>query len=1091
MRRLIVLASIMSCLVSVKAQTAKILFDFEESELETTYWSESNNAISLDKEHVREGEKALKWKLKDGATLVLNYASDEQSVNLSYDRVMYIPIYCSKPSNDKLIVKLYSGDNKIAEATHDLNYQGWLPFQRYIRTDFGKEIRRTFNRVEISYQPQNKANSQTVWIDGVCSAGSNYSATKYSATQGHIFYECVLGPQAKTDYLAGAFTERENLNMYFMEAYMHQKGVEDMLPVSDINKAEVDDVLSKYTKINVKSFSAKLADAKAFVDALKITETADGGVNAASKWWVYTPLQAATCGDYIAALAYEAVDNKSSIATDYLIKLTRYMLNYGMAPGGGEVGMQPSNYVASREFAKGFLYAMSIYEEYDAQHPNVGLKNRVVDLLKWCYNYGYIYGKLCPELLTLDQIHVKLWVYFNLASLYPTVEQRASELKLITRFMERMVEPKSGKVGVIRPDGIGFHHNAMHNSYMYGFQSWIGHAANLKGTSFRIGLPAYESVRLFVNTLYKQCVAADNSAFYSNAQCGRGAFNLAPGVNQSGLEQLAFVGGDIIGVAYDPKVASLCKLFYPVSKFTDNPMLLDGFYQMNYGNMGVYRNGNYVVTMRGLSSNFWGTEIYNNANRFGRYQSYGTTEILYNNKQGYAASGYPIDKGWDWNVVPGTTTVHSSWKELNAGGHEDISRLARADEYQSNNFAGSLSAGNCGMFALDFKENATNSWGGPAHRYTPSLLEFKKTVFAIDGLLICLGSNITFDSNVGLRTATNLFQNIKSQSVGSLYINDESPANNVVNQDLPSNNDNWLVTPAGTGYYVPANNSTIHVVQGTQETPNTDINFNTAPKDFSMISTQVAKAWITHKSTMDGDKYEFVVAPQTTPAKMKKLASELAKKMTYEVLLQNEFAHIVNAYNTNTTAYAIFNAQTDFNSLSTIVKQVDNPCMIITKEKNGIVDLSICSPDVLYSCVVNVTLKGKWSVDEFTSNIIKIDNSDPEATTISFLMKDGLPANVILNTSKSNTAVLDTYKDQMNIVFPKEGGVATALFTDRQDRVSFKIFNQTGLQLFSQEDVVVNGNSLPINTSSYSPGLYCIKLINSQGRSYNKKFMIK
>lgn len=1085
MRRLIVLASIMSCLVSVKAQTAKTLFNFEESALETIYWSESNNAISLDKEHVREGAKALKWELKDGAKLVLNYVSDEQSINLSYDRVMYIPIYCSKPSNDKLIIKLYSGDYKVAEAIHDLNYQGWLPFQRYIRTDFGKEVKRSFNRIEISYEPQNTSNSQTVWIDGMCSAANNYGTTS-----GQAFYECVLGPQAKTDYLAGVFTERENLNMYFMEAYMHQKGAEDMLPISEMNKAEVDGVLSKYTKINVKQYSVKFTEAKAFIDARKITETADGGVNASSKWLVYTPAQAAMCGDYIASLAYEAIDNNNSTANDYLIKLTRYMLDYGMAPGGGEVGMQPSNYTASREFAKGFLYAMPIYEEYDAQHPNAGLKKRVVDLLKWCYNYGYIYGKPCPELLTLDQVHVKLWAYFNLASLCSTAEQRASELRLITRFMERMAEPQSGKVGVIRPDGIGFHHNAMHNSYMYGFQSWIGHAANLKGTSFRVGLSAYENVRLFVNTLYKQCVTAGTSAFYSNAQCGRGAFNLTPGVNQAGLEMLALVGGDILGKAYDSEVASLCKLFYPASKFADNPMSLDGFYQMNYGNMGVYRNGNYVVTMRGLSSNFWGTEIYNNANRFGRYQSYGTTEILYSNPQGYAASGYPTDKGWDWNVVPGTTTVHSSWKELNAGGHDAISRLGRADEYQTNSFAGSLSAGNCGIFALDFKENAINLWGGPAYRYTPSQLEFKKTVFAVDGLLICLGSNIKFDTNVGLRTATNLFQNIKSQSVGSLYINDENPINDMLNQDLPSNN-NWLVTPAGTGYYVPSNNSTLHVVQGEQETPNTDINFNTSPTAFPMITTQVAKAWITHGSTMDGDKYEFVVAPQTTPTKMKVLASELSKKMTYEVLQQNEFAHIVNVYNTNTTAYAIFNAQTDFRSLKTLVKEVDNPCMIITKEKNGTADLTICSPDVLYNCIVTVDLKGKWTVDKLSANIANIDNSDPETTTISFLMKDGLSANVLLNSGKTSTAIVDACINEVNVVVSKDGAVTTVLFADSQDKVSFKIFNQTGLQLFSQENVAVNGNSLQINTSSYNSGLYCIKLINSEGKVYNKKFVIK
>lgn len=49
-------------------------------------------------------------------------------------------------------------------------------------------------------------------------------------------------------------------------------------------------------------------------------------------------------------------------------------------------------------------------------------------------------------------------------------------------------------------------------------------------------------------------------------------------------------------------------------------------------------------------------EIYNKTNRFGRYQSHGTLEILY--EGGLAKCGYPADKekksaGWDWNMMPG------------------------------------------------------------------------------------------------------------------------------------------------------------------------------------------------------------------------------------------------------------------------------------------------------------------------------------------------------------------------------------------------------------------------------------------------------
>lgn len=1084
-RKLFVLASIMSCFVSVKAQTPKILFDFEEPALETTYWSESNNAISLDREHVREGSQALKWELKAGAKLVLNYVSSTRTSNISSDRMMYIPIYCSKPSKDILVVSLYKDATKIAEGRHDLNYQGWLPFQRYIKTDFGSTVLSTFNRVEISYQPQNSGNNQMVWLDGVCSAGSNSGPTA-----GKMFYISVLGPQAMTDYRAGYFSPRPNLSTYYMEAFSRQKGADDALPISDSNKSEVDNILAKYTRINVKPFSAQLANAMAFVEARNIVETADGGINASSAWWVYTPAEAATCGNYVASLAYAAINGANQDAKANLLKLTRYMLDYGMSPGGGEVGMLPSNYTASRDFAKGFLYAMPIYDEYDRQHPNAGLKKRVFDLLSWCYNYGYIYGNHSPELLTLDQVHVKVWSYFNLASLFPTTESRAGELKLITRFLERIVAIQSGREGIIRPDGVGFHHKAMHNAYMYGFQSWIDHVANLKGTSFRIGASAFQDVRLFAKTYFKQCVATGDAPFYSNAQCGRGAFNLIPGINQSGLEQLAYIGGDIQGKAYDSEVASLCKLFFPSSTFSEVPASLNGFHQMNYGNMGVYRNDNYVVTMRGVSANFWGTEIYNNANRFGRYQSYGTTEVLYN-RPGYAASGYPTNRSWDWNVVPGTTTVHTSWKELNAGGHESVSRLPRADEYQANNFAGSLSAGDCGIFAIDFLENAANSWGGPANRYTPTRLAFKKSVFAVNGLLICLGSNIKSAPNVGLRTATNLFQNILSPSVGSLYINSESPTSQDVSTELAQGMDNWLLTPAGTGYFIPANNAIVHIEQGEQTTPNPDVAYNLSPTQYPMITNQAAKAWITHPSTMLGDKYEFVIAPNKTPAQMNRLATELTQRNTYRVLQQNEFAHIVHLPTSSTTAYSIFDAQTDFRTLNTLVNEVDNPCMIITKEIDGKVDFSICSPDVLYNCVVTVNLKGKWTIANLPSSVTNIDSSMPDATTISFDMKDGLPSNVMLISTNPETGIEGALARQMSVLVEKGNELTTILFTNNQDKISYKIFNQAGFLIHSQRDVIPVGNRLQINTSSYPLGLYCVQVVNGDGKVYSKKFMLQ
>lgn len=1083
--RAVISLLLLACLMPAKAQ--KTLFYFEETALESDYWSASGSTITLSKEHAREGAQALRWQASSGAKLVLDYSKKYPGYTLSYSKMVYIPVYCLNPGNDKLLIAFYNGSTKICEGRHDLNYQGWLPFQRYIYQDFGKYVTQNFNRIEITYLPSEAGNSQTLWLDGICTSASS-SAT----TSNNNFYTCHLGPQMTTDYRAGYFPDRSNLNNYFMEAYSRTMGAKDSIPVSDMQLAEVDALLANYRNISVKTYEGKLAEATAFVNDRNITETADGGINASASWLVYTPDQAYNCAYYVASLAYAAIDKANGTAKDNLVKLTRYLLDYGVSPGGGPVGMLSSNYTPCREFAKGFLYAMPVYEEYDRTHPGANLKKRVLQLLSWCYNYGYIYNEHRPELVTLDQVHVKSQFYYNLASFFPTARERASELRHIVRFLERMTELRSGTVGVIKPDGLGFHHGAMHNSYMYGFQSWINQVAVLKGSSFRVGIDAYENVRKFVTTHYLQCVTTGTSAFYSNAQCGRGPFNQTAGVTQKGLEALASIGGDVMGVSYDPQVAALCKFFYPGSAFTDQPADLNGFYQMNYGNMGVFRAKEYTVTMRGLSADFWGTEIYSNANRFGRYQSYGTTEVLYNRSGGFSSSGYPTNYGWDWNVVPGTTTVHTSWKELNPGGQESVSRLPRADEYQSNNFAGSLSGGDCGLFALDFKEDPVNTWGGPAYRYTPTGLTFKKTVFACDSLLICLGSNIKFNSGLGKVVTTNLFQNIISTNVGALYLNGEGAVSNDQDTDYPlAGNPFWLLTPAGTGYYIPASSATLHVVKGTQSTPDPYIDYTTLPENFPMISNPVAKAWLTHSSLTEGDRYQFVVAPNQTAAGMKQLADQLNRHLPYTVLKQDNGAHILRMENSLVTAYSFFAAQTDLTSLGTPVKKVDHPCLLITRENAELnkLTLDIALPDVMNEQVITVTLKGKWSLDVVPESVLNIDNSQSDVTTFSVRLKDGLKTRLLFSSLLSSLKpVIDT-NSKLSVVVDKGNCSVLVIIPGADKNTPVELYNSSGVRISLEGKLSQTDNGVMINAARLEPGLYLIRTIGRNGEILGSKLM--
>lgn len=53
-----------------------------------------------------------------------------------------------------------------------------------------------------------------------------------------------------------------------------------------------------------------------------------------------------------------------------------------------------------------------------------------------------------------------------------------------------------------------------------------------------------------------------------------------------------------------------------------------GFFVYNYGSAGIFRRADWMVTLKGYTTDVWGAEIYAKDNRYGRYQSYGSVQIM-------------------------------------------------------------------------------------------------------------------------------------------------------------------------------------------------------------------------------------------------------------------------------------------------------------------------------------------------------------------------------------------------------------------------------------------------------------------------------
>lgn len=151
-----------------------------------------------------------------------------------------------------------------------------------------------------------------------------------------------------------------------------------------------------------------------------------------------------------------------------------------------------------------------------------------------------------------------------------------------------------------------------------------------------------------------------------------------------------------------------------------------------------------MITLKGYNTDVWGAEIYQKDNRYGRYQSYGAVLIMGNGHPvSRKGSGFK-EEGWDWNRMPGTTTIHLPFELLDSP--LKGTNMARSKE----NFSGSTSLeGKYGMFAMKLMERELKN-------FTPDFVA-RKSVACFGNRIICLGSGIS-NSNVNYPTETTLFQ---------------------------------------------------------------------------------------------------------------------------------------------------------------------------------------------------------------------------------------------------------------------------------------------------------------------------------------------
>ncbi|WP_163325420.1 polysaccharide lyase family 8 super-sandwich domain-containing protein [Draconibacterium mangrovi] len=798
-----------------------------------------------------------------------------------------------------------------------------------------------------------------------------------------------------------------------------------------------------------------------------------------------------------------------------LIKLTKHLLKQCKINGCDGSGMSGRDYTFYWEMWKGWLCAMPVFQTYDASVEGSELALEALAFIKKVYNYEAIHANPFDvndlSYATGDFIYTHTRFLFCMAAYNATVDEQIEDYIRIQRLYENYAVPRDGGIyygSGIWIDGTFAHHGSAHSSYFYQLRQWIDDMWKMRSTAFAISLEAYNNIANGVYSFYLQ--TTDGAALASTLG-GRNPLNsvrnwmLAP----SYFINLVKMGGLLKeNQAFDPEMAAKFNYLTNTRHTFDVPAEnLDGFHQMNYSGMGLYRgttNGNrWVATMRGFTSKNWGAEFINRINTFGRYQSHGVLEIIYSNDS-YTKenSGYPSDsKTWDWNVIPGTTTVHHSpnrWHSIQVINSSSFS-------WQKKNFVGALTNGASGIFAMDYEEDPVNGGWGKSYNVIDNL-KFKKTVFSHNNIMVCLGSNIQTaptTSRPDDKVCTNLFQFVYEPvaTPKGLYLNGSKEIGGTIVSSTNLTGNNWLISPSATGYYIPEQSGSLELYKGKQSVPQCDVyprNNSATEATYAdkMVSQDVAKSWIAHPAGTS--KYEFVVVPGTTPAEMMEKGKKLGSgKSVYSIVQQDEVAHVVNFDDEDLNCYAIFQASTN---LPSPLVSATKPCLILVKPVEDGYNISICTPDLnpqINSVVrpkgwlageslISFKIKGYWELMDATDKVT-VTARDASTTTVSVILQHGLNETFKLTSTPTSIINNKSFQDRKLLVYPNPCENFIRINGDFNTAMQWEIVNLAG-QLEKCGKTI---SDVAIDVSSLNSGVHIVTVKNHGERKSSSAVFIK
>ena len=931
-----------------------------EEEIPCNFKSSDKQELALSSSYYKEGSKSLEWKFSPNSILDI---PSESVFTLEGDNGITLWIYNEKPQQDSLRFEFYSPNGHVSHHFGFRLYAAgwracWISFKHMQGDKQDKKIagyriiapNRT-GRVFIDRLtfPVKKINDRTT--------PDLQMPTNNSLTYRDLWHWCRVWQWEQYQYdlpLSESLTTDEKQELATVEARLTAILDTPKAPKKGISKA-----YSTFKAANIRPSSNGFTGAPV---------VAPDELNRRKGELSWNDLE-----DMLSGFAYDAYYNHSAQSAKNYFLVWDYAINQGFAFGSGMGTNHHYGYQVRKIYTTAWLMRDAIWKA-----PN--RDNILSALIFWSAlqetRIPFQYGR--DELL--DSWHTLLMAKTVSALLFVDERERARALAGLSRWLSGSLQYSPGTIGGIKVDGTTFHHGGFYPAYTTGVLAMVGQFIAL--TSHTRYVPTMEA-RQVLKSAFISMRNYCNIYEWGIGISGRHPFGGSMKENDVAAFAYLALAGDLSGESntFDHHLAA----DYMRLGNNDTPEAIyfrkegitpakapQGFFVYNYGSAGIFRRNDWMVTLKGYTTDVWGSEIYRKDNRYGRYQSYGSVQIM-----GYPsrkASGFD-ENGWDWNRLPGTTTIHLPFDLL------DSPLPGTTMAHSKENFSGSSSLeGKNGMFAMKLMERNLKN-------FTPDFVA-RKSVFCFNNRMICLGTGIS-NSNASFPTETTLFQSTFQKGKSDIYV-DGKLKNVPFHQELNDGKRHCIQDGYNNYYLVNGDNVQIQIAR--QDSHH--------EKTRAKTQGTFASAYINHGAAPQNAGYEYMVLIQPSPKEL----DAARRKAPYQILHKDSIAHVVIDKQTGITAYAAF--ETYLPQKDELFLSIPAETMVMQKQSGSNLLLSVCDPNLNISEKAFTTkepsrpiekkliLKGQWKCKTLQEDVtVEVGQTE---TVLTVTCRHGQPIEFIL-----------------------------------------------------------------------------------------------